>query len=171
MTHLSYRRHRFPPPIIQQAIWLYLRFTLSYRDAPDLGTPYSPTHSLDLSDRDGRHQAIVRGDARQLAYDTEFDVVLSLCQGGFGLVGDEDGAVLDGIGRAAKSGGRVVFSAFSAYFLLQHLEDVHIASDRNLIDVRFPVQYVIRPHSAAHQDQPVDGVAVSARGQEVPRAV
>ena len=31
--------------------------------------------------------------------------------------------------------------------LLHHLEDVHIASDRNLIDVRFPVQYVIRPQS------------------------
>ncbi len=32
--------------------------------------------------------------------------------------------------------------------LLHHLEHVHIASDRNLIDVRFPVQYVIRPHQA-----------------------
>ena len=32
--------------------------------------------------------------------------------------------------------------------LLRHLEHVHIASDRNLIDVRFPVQYVIRPHQA-----------------------
>ncbi len=30
--------------------------------------------------------------------------------------------------------------------LLHHLERVHVASDRNLIDVRFPVQYVIRPH-------------------------
>ena len=29
-------RHRFPPPIIQHAIWLYLRFTLSYRDVEDL---------------------------------------------------------------------------------------------------------------------------------------
>ncbi|HKE75434.1 MAG TPA: GTP-binding protein [Acidimicrobiales bacterium] len=29
--------------------------------------------------------------------------------------------------------------------LLHHLEEVHIASDRNLIDARFPVQYVIRP--------------------------
>src|SRR3954451_16610563 len=36
MPHLSYRRHRFPPPIIQHAIWLYLRFTLSYRDVEDL---------------------------------------------------------------------------------------------------------------------------------------
>ncbi|GAA3742394.1 sulfate adenylyltransferase subunit CysN [Salinactinospora qingdaonensis] len=32
--------------------------------------------------------------------------------------------------------------------LLHHLEHVHIASDRNLKDVRFPVQYVIRPHKA-----------------------
>src|SRR3981189_3502389 len=32
MDQLSYRRHRFPPPIIQHAIWLYLRFTLSSRD-------------------------------------------------------------------------------------------------------------------------------------------
>src|SRR4030088_2601244 len=36
MPLLSYRRHRFPPPIIQHAIWLYLRFTLSYRDVEDL---------------------------------------------------------------------------------------------------------------------------------------
>ena len=36
MTLLSYRRHRFPPPIIQHAIWLYLRFTLSYRDVEEL---------------------------------------------------------------------------------------------------------------------------------------
>src|SRR5256714_13746103 len=36
--------------------------------------------------------------------------------------------------------------------LLHHLEDLHIASDRNLIDVRFPVQYVIRPMSDAHHD-------------------
>src|SRR5258707_1412953 len=36
--------------------------------------------------------------------------------------------------------------------LLHHLEELHIASDRNLIDVRFPVQYVIRPMSDAHHD-------------------
>jgi sulfate adenylyltransferase large subunit len=30
--------------------------------------------------------------------------------------------------------------------LLRHLEDVHVASDRNLIDLRFPVQHVLRPH-------------------------
>jgi bifunctional enzyme CysN/CysC len=36
--------------------------------------------------------------------------------------------------------------------LLHHLEHVHVASDRNLIDVRFPVQYVIRPQSDAWHD-------------------
>src|SRR5207244_12468642 len=36
MDQLSYRRHRFAPPIIQHAIWLYLRFTLSYRDVEEL---------------------------------------------------------------------------------------------------------------------------------------
>jgi bifunctional enzyme CysN/CysC len=33
--------------------------------------------------------------------------------------------------------------------LVHHLEEVHIASDRNLIDPRFPVQYVIRPQAQA----------------------
>ena len=36
--------------------------------------------------------------------------------------------------------------------LLSHLETVHIASDRNMVDVRFPVQYVIRPHSDEYHD-------------------
>ena len=36
--------------------------------------------------------------------------------------------------------------------LLHHLEHVYIGSDRNLIDVRFPVQYVIRPMSHEHHD-------------------
>jgi putative transposase len=36
MKKISYRGHRFPPEIIQQAIWLYLRFTLSLRDVEDL---------------------------------------------------------------------------------------------------------------------------------------
>ena len=36
MDQLSYCRHRFPPVVIQHAIWLYLRFTLSYRDVEEL---------------------------------------------------------------------------------------------------------------------------------------
>ena len=36
MAETSYRRHRFPPVMIQRAIWLYLRFTLSYWDVEEL---------------------------------------------------------------------------------------------------------------------------------------
>ncbi len=36
--------------------------------------------------------------------------------------------------------------------LLHHLETVYTASDHNLIDLRFPVQYVIRPHTTEHHD-------------------
>jgi putative transposase len=36
MSPLCYRRHRFPPEIIQHTIWLYLRFTPSYRDVEEL---------------------------------------------------------------------------------------------------------------------------------------
>ncbi|MEH6526462.1 MAG: IS6 family transposase [Sneathiella sp.] len=45
MQKISYQRHRFSPHIIQQAVWLYARFTLSYRDVEDL----LAERSLDIS--------------------------------------------------------------------------------------------------------------------------
>src|SRR3954462_9720626 len=36
MDKLSYRCHRFPGIVIQQAVWLYFRFALSYRDVEDM---------------------------------------------------------------------------------------------------------------------------------------
>lgn len=68
-----------------------------------------------------------RGDARALGFDGEFDAVISLCQGGFGLVGrTEDGraddSVLRGMAAAVRPGGRLALSAFSAYFQVRHLE-------------------------------------------------
>src|ERR1700677_2931092 len=33
---ISFARHQFPPAIIRHAVWLYMRFTLSYRDVEDL---------------------------------------------------------------------------------------------------------------------------------------
>src|SRR5919202_195032 len=36
MPPVSYARHQFPPEVIQHAVWLYLRFTLSFRDVEDL---------------------------------------------------------------------------------------------------------------------------------------
>lgn len=69
-----------------------------------------------------------RADARHLAFDSEFDAAISLCQGAFGLTGgpgaplDGDGAVLEGMARALRPGGRLAVSAFSAYFQVQFLE-------------------------------------------------
>ena len=36
MAQISYRCHHFPAQVIQHAVWLYLRFSLSYRDVEDL---------------------------------------------------------------------------------------------------------------------------------------
>ena len=33
---ISFARHQFPPVVIRHAVWLYVRFTLSYRDVEDL---------------------------------------------------------------------------------------------------------------------------------------
>lgn len=78
-----------------------------------------------------------RADARELPFDAEFDAVISLCQGAFGLSGgpaaawhgpagerplDPDLPVLAGIARSLRPGGRVAFSAFSAYFQVRFLE-------------------------------------------------
>ena len=41
---------------------------------------------------------------------------------------------------------------YSGPTLMHHLEHVHVASDRDLVDVRFPVQYVVRPKSDEHHD-------------------
>jgi bifunctional enzyme CysN/CysC/sulfate adenylyltransferase subunit 1 len=41
---------------------------------------------------------------------------------------------------------------YSGPTLMHHLEHVHVASDRDLVDARFPVQYVIRPKSDEHHD-------------------
>ena len=72
-----------------------------------------------------------RTDARGLRYEEEFDAVISLCQGAFGLSGgavagtdgrlDPDRAVLEGMARALKPGGRLALSAFSAYFQVRFL--------------------------------------------------
>lgn len=82
-----------------------------------------------------------RADARALTFDGEFDAVISLCQGAFGLSGgpaaddhvvtsalggagaDPDRLVLRGMARAVVPGGVVGLSAFSAYFQIRYLED------------------------------------------------
>ncbi len=36
MSSISYKRHRYPPSIIQRTIWLYFRFSLSLRDVEEM---------------------------------------------------------------------------------------------------------------------------------------
>jgi len=62
MTLLSYRRHRFPPEIIQHAIWLYLRFTLSYRDVEEL----LAERGVEISYETVRRWVLVRRRERKL---------------------------------------------------------------------------------------------------------
>jgi SAM-dependent methyltransferase len=63
-------------------------------------------------------------DIRALTYDAEFDAVICICQGGFGLLGGDDAEleVVARLANALKPGGRLALSAFSSYFAVRHLE-------------------------------------------------
>lgn len=63
-------------------------------------------------------------DVRALAFDREFDAVVCLCQGGFGLLGgrDDERDVIERFARALRPGGRLALTAFSSYFVVRHLE-------------------------------------------------
>jgi 2-polyprenyl-3-methyl-5-hydroxy-6-metoxy-1,4-benzoquinol methylase len=66
-----------------------------------------------------------RMDARAMTFDNEFDVVICLCQGAFGLMtaGGHDIDVLTGIRRALKPQGALALSAFNAYFAVKYFEE------------------------------------------------
>lgn len=68
-----------------------------------------------------------RGDARSMTFDSEFDAVICLCQGAFGMMtaDGEDAAVVAGMARALRPGGRLALSAFNAYFAVRY----HDAAD------------------------------------------
>jgi SAM-dependent methyltransferase len=65
-----------------------------------------------------------RLDARSLHFDAEFDAVICLCQGAFGLMtaNGDDRTVLAGIARALRPGGGLALSAFNAYFAVKYHE-------------------------------------------------
>jgi SAM-dependent methyltransferase len=82
------------------------------------------------ADAEGVSAEFRREDARTLRPADGFggfDAAISLCQGGFGLVGraedgSADGSVLANMARAVVPGGRIAVSAFSAHFVVRHLE-------------------------------------------------
>ena len=65
MGPLCYRRHRFPPEIIQHAIWLYLRFTLSYRDVEELLAERGLDISYETVRRRGHRSGTLRSRPRR----------------------------------------------------------------------------------------------------------
>ncbi len=66
-----------------------------------------------------------RADARALDFDGEFDAVICLCQGAFGMMtaDGEDDAVVAGMARALRPSGRLALSAFNAYFAVKYHDD------------------------------------------------
>jgi SAM-dependent methyltransferase len=68
--------------------------------------------------------SFVESDIRTLTYDAEFDAVICLCQGGFGLLGGGESELdaFDRLAGALRPGGRLALSAFSSYFVVRHLE-------------------------------------------------
>jgi ubiquinone/menaquinone biosynthesis C-methylase UbiE len=73
--------------------------------------------------REGLAVTFTELDVRALAFEGEFDAVICLCQGGFGLLGGHDEReVFARIARSIGPGGMLAVSAFSAAFVLRHLE-------------------------------------------------
>ena len=107
------------------------------RHANELGRRGFTVHGVDISQtfidvaRTDAPPTVTfeRADARSLVFEREFDVVISVCQGAFGMTGgpaggatlDPDVDVLAGMARAARHGGRVVFTAFNAYLQVANL--------------------------------------------------
>jgi SAM-dependent methyltransferase len=72
-------------------------------------------------------------DARQMPFDDEFDAVISICQGAFGLMGKDDGLILHRMTEAVKPGGRVVVTAFSAYHAARYQTEAFLDADEGLV--------------------------------------
>ncbi len=102
------------------------------RHAYELARRGMVVHGIDISERfvelasehapDGA--TFERLDARDLAFEAEFDLVICLCQGAFGLMtaNGDDEVVLGGMARALRPGGRLALSAFSGYFVVKYFE-------------------------------------------------
>jgi len=120
------------------------------RHAHELARRGITCHGVDISERfvalareHAPHGATFeRGDARALAFDADFDAVVSLCQGGFGLVlgAGEDLTVLEGMVRAVRPGGRVAMTAFNAYFQVRHHTEATWDADAGVAHERTEVR-------------------------------
>lgn len=103
------------------------------RHAHELARRGIEVHGIDISQRfidlaraaGSSLATFERADARSLVFDSEFDAVICLCQGAFGMMtaDGEDAAVVTGMARALRPGGRLALSAFNAYFAVKYHDD------------------------------------------------
>jgi SAM-dependent methyltransferase len=100
---------------------------LARRGIEAVGIDLSPDFVVlgtEVAGREGLSARFETADVRALAFDHEFDAVICLCQGGFGLLGGCDEVpVFARIVRAVRAGGGIAVSAFHAGFVVRHLED------------------------------------------------
>jgi SAM-dependent methyltransferase len=120
------------------------------RHAHELARRGVTVHGVDISER---FVAIARDDApagatferldaRALPFVDEFDAVVCLCQGGFGMMtepGDDD-AVVAGIARSLRPGGRLALTAFNAYFAVRYHDAAEFDADRGVSHERTEVR-------------------------------
>jgi SAM-dependent methyltransferase len=120
------------------------------RHAHELARRGMTVHGIDISQRfvdlASEHappgSTFERGDARALAFDAEFDVVICLCQGAFGLMtaNGDDEVVLAGMARALRPGGRLALSAFNAYFAVKYFDEAVFDADTGVNHERTEVR-------------------------------
>ena len=120
------------------------------RHAHELARRGIAVHGIDISDRfveiaraeapDGA--TFERLDARSLPFDGEFDAVVCLCQGAFGLMtaSGEDDVVVNGMVRALWPGGRLALSAFSSYFVVKYHDEATFDADTGVSHERTEIR-------------------------------
>jgi ubiquinone/menaquinone biosynthesis C-methylase UbiE len=87
-------------------------------------------------------------DARQMPFEDEFDAVVSICQGGFGLMGGDDSVVLGRMAEAVKPNGKVVLTAFNAYYSARHQTDANLDADMGVVHE----QTVVKSETGAEKE-------------------
>ena len=121
------------------------------RHAHELARRGIAVHGVDISHefvhlaiRDAPNELATfeRLDARRIRFDGEFDAVICLCQGAFGLMtaGGDDERVIAAMARALKPGGRLALSAFSAYFVVKYHESATFDADLGVSHERTEVR-------------------------------
>jgi SAM-dependent methyltransferase len=120
------------------------------RHARELATRGCLVHGIDISLRfiqiasDGAPigATFERLDARSLRFDGEFDAVICLCQGAFGMMtaDGDDAAVVAGMSRALRAGGRLALSAFNAYFAVRYHDDAEFDAETGVSHERTEIR-------------------------------